>query len=32
MMDERQVAAAVDRVLERYKGELIAAIVSELNG
>ncbi len=32
MMDERQIAAAVDRVLESYKGELIAAIVRELKG
>jgi CheY-like chemotaxis protein len=32
MMDERQISAAVDRVLERYKGELIAAIVRELKG
>lgn len=28
--EEKQVAAAVSRVLERYKGELIAAIVREL--
>jgi hypothetical protein len=28
--EEKQVAAAVTRVLDRYKGELIAAIVREL--
>ena len=29
-MDEQQIAAAVDRVLERYKDVLVAAIVREL--
>lgn len=31
-VDEQQVSEAVNRVLERYKGELIAAIVRELKG
>ncbi len=29
-MDEQQIAQAVDRVLERYKDVLVAAIVREL--
>jgi hypothetical protein len=29
-MDEERIAAAVNVVLERYKGELVAAILREL--